>query len=255
VQVRVYSSSGAVLHAKIKTRKQKHFGGSLRKLIASLLLCLPLTALADTTAKRLNQAADVLSEVMSAPDKGIPMDLLARASCVVVVPGLKGAAFVVGAKYGKGFISCRRAHGWSAPGAVRVEGGSFGFQIGAQDTDLVMLVMNYRGGERLLHDQFTLGGAGEVAAGPVGRSTTAQTDPSMRAEILSWSRNHGVFAGVSLQGATLRVDLDDNQEMYGQRLRNRQIVDGGVHWPRTGSEYESVLNRYSARARERKAHH
>ncbi|MGC2660710.1 MAG: lipid-binding SYLF domain-containing protein [Bryobacteraceae bacterium] len=176
---------------------------------------MPATMLAEDTNVRLDRAATVLSEVMSAPDKGIPLNLLSRASCIVIVPGLKGAAFVVGAKYGKGFISCRRGSGWSAPGAVRVEGGSVGFQIGAEDTDVVLLVMNRTGASHLLSDQFTLGGEGSVAAGPVGRTTTASTDPTMHAEILSWSRNHGVFAGISLQGATLRQDRDDNAQMYG----------------------------------------
>jgi lipid-binding SYLF domain-containing protein len=216
------------------------------------MLLLPVAAMAGDTAKRLDAAAGMLSEVMSAPDRGIPMHLLARASCIVVVPGVKGAAFVVGAKYGKGFISCRRGSGWSAPGAIRVEGGSFGFQIGAEDTDVVMLVMNWKGGQRLLSDQFTLGGSASVAAGPVGRATTAQTDPSMRAEILSWSRNHGIFAGISLQGATLRQDRGDNAQMYGEPLRNKQIVDGNVRWPQSGSEFESVLRKYAWRARERR---
>jgi SH3 domain-containing YSC84-like protein 1 len=215
-------------------------------------ILLPFAAMAADTAQRLDAAANMLSEVMSAPDRGIPMHLLSRASCIVVVPGMKGAAFVVGAKYGKGFISCRRGSGWSAPGAIRVEGGSVGFQIGAEDTDVVMLVMNWKGGQRLLSDQFTLGGAASVAAGPVGRATTAQTDPSMRAEILSWARNHGIFAGVSLQGATLRQDRGDNAQMYGEPLRNKQIVDGNVRWPRSGSEFESVLRKYAWRASRRR---
>lgn len=194
----------------------KRAGGKMfNRLLCITLLCMPATMLAEDTNVRLDRAATVLSEVMSAPDKGIPLNLLSRASCIVIVPGLKGAAFVVGAKYGKGFISCRRGSGWSAPGAVRVEGGSVGFQIGAEDTDVVLLVMNRTGASHLLSDQFTLGGEGSVAAGPVGRTTTASTDPTMHAEILSWSRNHGVFAGISLQGATLRQDRDDNAQMYG----------------------------------------
>jgi len=220
----------------------------MKEYIVAGLLCLPFIASAEGTSARLNSSAMVLSEVMSAPDKGIPRDLLAKASCIVIVPGVKGAAFVFGAKYGKGFISCRKPYGWSAPGAVRIEGGSFGFQIGVQDTDVILLVMNRRGGENLLSTQFTLGGEGDVAAGPVGRATTAQTDASMHAEILSWSRNHGIFAGVSLQGATLRQDLDDNQEIYGKPLRNKSIVEGNVHWPNSGSELESVLKRYGSRA-------
>jgi lipid-binding SYLF domain-containing protein len=224
----------------------------LKKILLPLLLCLPFTGMAEGTSKRLNEAASVMSEVMSAPDKGIPSRLLARAHCIVIVPGVKSAAFIVGAKYGKGFISCRRGSGWSAPGAVRIEGGSFGFQIGGQDTDVVMLVMNSRGGQHVIADQFTLGGEGSVAAGPVGRATTAQTDISLRTEILSWSRNHGIFAGVSLQGATLRQDLDDNQDMYGRRLKNKEVVFGNVRWPQSGSEFNSVLNRYSARAAARR---
>jgi len=224
----------------------------VKRYVVAGLLCLPFLASAERAPERLNNAATVLSEVMLAPDKGIPRDLLAKASCIVVVPGLKSGAFVVGAKYGKGFISCRKPSGWSAPGAIRVEGGSFGFQIGGQDTDVIMLVMNRRGGERLLSTQFTLGGQGDIAAGPVGRSATAQTDPSMRAGILSWSRNHGIFAGVSLQGATLRQDLGDNEEIYGKPLRNKVIVQGNVHWPSSGSELESVLNRYGSRPKRRR---
>src|SRR6185436_11551846 len=139
--------------------------------------------------------------------------LLEKAHCVVIVPGLKKGAFIVGAKFGKGFISCRSKDkvGWSAPGAVKVEGGSVGFQIGGSETDVIMLVMNERGADRLLSSKFTVGAEGSVAAGPVGRSATAQTDAYMRAEILSWSRSRGVFAGLALQGATLRQDLDDNE--------------------------------------------
>jgi lipid-binding SYLF domain-containing protein len=197
----------------------------------------------------LNSAADVLSEVMSAPDKGIPTNLLARAQCIVIVPGMKAGAFGIGAKYGKGFFSCRRGSDWSAPASIRVEGGSVGFQIGLIETDLVLLVMNQRGAQRLLSDQFTVGGQGEVAAGPVGRSSTAQTDISMRAEMLSWSRARGVFAGISLQGATLRQDVSDNAEIYGRSLRNKEIINGPVAWPAEASEFHSVLHRYAARAR------
>jgi lipid-binding SYLF domain-containing protein len=214
-----------------------------------LLFLVPLLCAAEVPAKRLNDAADVLSEVMSAPDKGIPTDLLARAHCIVIVPGLKSGAFGVGAKYGKGFFSCRRGNGWSAPAAVRIEGGSVGFQIGLIETDLVLLVMNRRGAQHLLSDQFTLGGQGEVAAGPIGRSTTAQTDISMRAEMLSWSRARGVFAGVSLQGATLRQDVGDNAEIYGRPLRNKEIIYGSVTWPPEAGEFHSVLEHYAARAR------
>jgi lipid-binding SYLF domain-containing protein len=214
-------------------------------------LGLPAAVLAEPTAQRLNSAATVLSEVMSTPDKAIPRNLLNRAQCIVVVPGLKAGAFGVGAKYGKGFFSCRKAGGWSAPASIRIEGGSFGFQIGAIETDVILLVMNRKGAQRLLTNQFTLGGEGEAAAGPVGRSTTAQTDISMRAEILSWSRARGVFAGVSLQGSTLRQDVNDNAEIYGRPLHNKEIIYGSVGWPQDASEFHSVLNRYAARGRAR----
>ena len=224
------------------------------KTVIASLLCVPFLVPAEVPARRLNAAAEVISEVMSAPDKGIPLNLLSRAQCIVVVPGLKGGAFGVGAKYGKGFFSCRKGSDWSAPAAVRIEAGSVGFQIGLVETDLVLLVMNRKGANRLLTTKFTLGGQGEVAGGPVGRSTTAQTDISLRAEMLSWSRSRGAFAGVSLQGATLRQDLGDNEEIYGRRLNNKQIINGNVSWPQEASELHSVLNRYAARARHRRLH-
>jgi lipid-binding SYLF domain-containing protein len=196
--------------------------------------------------RRLDESAIVLSEVMSAPDKGIPEDLMEKANCIVIVPSLKKAAFIVGAKYGKGFISCREGRsGWSAPGAVRIEGGSVGFQIGGSETDLVMLVMNARGKDRLLSSKFTLGGEGEVAAGPIGRSATAQTDAKFTAEILAWSRSRGVFAGVSLQGATLRQDLDDNKALYGKPIENVDLVKTKVVFPRAAAKLQNILQKYS----------
>src|SRR5215470_12937114 len=194
--------------------------------IASTLvggLSLMAATAAQETSKRLHEAAQVFTEVTAAPDKGIPQDLIESAKCIVIVPGLKKGAFIIGAKYGKGFISCRNASDtkWSAPGAVKVGGGSVGFQIGGAETDVVMLVMNDRGAQKLLESKFTLGGEGEVAAGPVGRNASANTDAKMSAEILSWSRSRGVFAGVSLQGATLREDMDDNEAMYGSKISNR----------------------------------
>ena len=199
--------------------------------------------------KRLDAANVVFSEVMATPDKSIPQDLLDKAHCVVIVPGLKKGAFIFGAKYGKGFLTCRKknAMGWVAPAAIRVEGGSVGFQIGGSETDVIMLVMNERGAQRLLSSKFTLGGAGEVAAGPVGRSTTAQTDAFMTAEILSWSRSRGVFAGVSLQGATLRQDLDDNEAMYGKPYENQQIITGDFPVPAAAKGLITTLNKYSAK--------
>lgn len=200
----------------------------------------------EKDTERLQDSATVFKEVMDTPDKGIPQDLLDRAHCIAIVPGLKKGAFIVGAKYGKGFISCREKTGqWSAPGAIRVEGGSVGFQIGGSETDVILLVMNDRGANRLLSSQFTLGGEGEVAAGPVGRSATAQTDAKFTAEILSWSRSRGAFAGISLQGATLRQDEDVNRDLYGKKLTNRQIVDTAVAPPPAAQNLLALLNRYS----------
>ena len=220
-------------------------------LAATTLAISPLLAATDDPAKRLNDAAVVFSEVMESPDKGIPRDLLDKAHCVVIVPDLKTAAFGVGGKYGKGYLSCRNKSGagWSAPGTVRIEGGSIGFQIGASSTDLIMLVMSERGADKLLASQFTLGVEGSVAAGPVGRTATAQTDAQMRADILSWSRAQGLFAGVALEGATLRQDLDDNAILYGKSLENRDIVTTGVRPPKAAARLLELLNRYSARER------
>ena len=210
----------------------------------------PLLAQDNEPAQRLDAAAAVLSEIMATPDKGIPEDLLQKAHCIVIVPELKTAAFVFGGKYGKGYLSCRNTGGgWSAPGTVRIEGGSVGFQIGASWTDVIMLVMSKRGADKLLASRFTLGAEGSVAAGPVGRTATAQTDPQMQADILSWSRSQGLFAGVALEGATLRQDLDDNATLYGKPLENRQIVTTGVTAPAAAARLLGLLNRYSARER------
>ena len=209
----------------------------------------PLLAKDNDNVKRLNDAAVVFSEIMATPDKGIPQDLLADAHCIVIVPSLKTAAFLVGGKYGKGYVSCRHNGGWSAPGTVRIEGGSVGFQIGGSMTDLVMLVMNEGGENKLLSSKFTLGAEGSVAAGPVGRTATAQTDLQMKAEILSWSRSQGVFAGLALEGATLRQDLDDNAELYGKRLENREIVTTSVRPPEAAAKLLALLDKYPARER------
>jgi lipid-binding SYLF domain-containing protein len=198
--------------------------------------------------KRLVEAADVLQEVMDTPDKGIPQDLLDKAQCAVIVPGLKKGAFLIGAKYGRGFMLCRTGNvGWSAPGSVRVEGGSFGFQIGGSETDVIMLVMNERGAKRLLSSKFTLGADASVAAGPVGRTASAETDAYLRAEILTWSRSRGAFAGISLQGATLRQDAAANKDLYGQAYANRDIVQKGVKPPEGAAKLLGLLNKYSGR--------
>jgi SH3 domain-containing YSC84-like protein 1 len=196
---------------------------------------------------RLDASADTLTDMMKAADKGIPQDLLDRAKCVVVVPGMKKAGFILGAKFGRGFAACRHNGGtsWSAPAAVRVEGGSLGFQIGASETDVILLVMNDGGMKRLLQDKFTIGADATGAAGPLGRETSAQTDAKLNAEILSYSRARGLFAGVSLEGATLRPDGDTNKELYGRGITNREILTGDLKAPASADKFEHRLYRES----------
>lgn len=197
-------------------------------------------------ADRLDASADTLVDLMRASDRGIPQDLINKAHCVVVVPGMKKAGFILGAEYGRGFAVCRREGGvgWSAPAAIRVEGGSVGFQIGATQTDIVLLVMN-SGMKHLLSDKFTIGADATGAAGPVGRDVTAQTDAILNAEILSYSRTQGLFAGVSLQGATLRPDGPADREMYGRDATNREILTGDFKTPEDARRFERALNRES----------
>jgi lipid-binding SYLF domain-containing protein len=219
------------------------------RLLAALVLGAGLVSAANDAPSRLNAAATSFKEVMGIPDKSIPQDLLGKAYCIVIVPDLKKGAFVFGAKYGKGFVSCRKKDGvgWSAPGSIRVEGGSFGLQIGGTETDVFMLIMNERGMERLLSTKFTLGGDATAAAGPVGRSTQAETDAAMTAEILTWSRARGLFAGLSLSGATLREDSDWNVELYGKSITNRQVITGDTAPPASAASLMTELNRYSSR--------
>lgn len=216
-------------------------------LAAAAITSTPL--LADTSAERLDESTTVLKAIMEAPDKGIPRDLIQKANCIVIVPAVKKAAFIVGGKYGKGFMLCRKVQGrgWGAPAAVRMEGGSFGFQIGASETDVVMLVMDPSGKNSLLKSKFTLGADASVAGGPVGRSSSAETDAQMRAKILSYSRSRGAFAGIALNGATLREDQDDNRELYGKPLTNRQIITGNVRAPAAAAGLISTLNKLSRR--------
>jgi lipid-binding SYLF domain-containing protein len=222
----------------------------MKKLFAALTLSTAFLSAAESDAPaRLQAAADVFKEVMGIPDKSIPQELLNKAQCIVIVPGLKKGAFIVGAKYGKGFVSCRAkgGTGWSAPGSMRVEGGSVGFQIGGSETDVIMLVMNERGMTRLLTSKFTLGGDASVAAGPVGRSTQAETDALMTAEILTWSRSRGLFVGVSLSGATLREDSDWNNDLYGRKITNREIITSTIAPTAPAKALLAELNRYSSR--------
>ena len=195
--------------------------------------------------KRIRTSGEVLSEIMGANDKGIPEDLLEKAQCVGVIPNLKRAGFIVGAKYGKGIVVCRTSQGWSAPANVRIEGGSVGLQIGAGETDVVFIVMNQRGMDKLMQDKFTLGADASVMAGPVGRSAEARTDAAMQAEILAYSRSRGVFAGISLEGATLRPDKDDNRALYGREVTQEEILRGRVTPPASASQLYAELNRHT----------
>jgi SH3 domain-containing YSC84-like protein 1 len=218
------------------------------------MLCLGISYASESAAMRLRSSAEVLTEIMATPDKGIPQDLLEKSECIVIVPGMKKAAFIVGGNFGRGFMLCRQPSGtgWSAPAGVRVEGGSVGFQIGGSETDVIMLVMNRGGAEKLLSSKFTLGADASVAGGPVGRTSSAETDLKMHAEILTYSRARGVFAGLALDGATLRPDDDSNAELYPTKPTNREIVMGKTDAPAAASQLIEELNRYSARKEARK---
>jgi lipid-binding SYLF domain-containing protein len=196
---------------------------------------------------RLNASADTLTDMMRASDKGIPQDLIDKARCVVVIPGMKKAGFIFGAEEGRGFAVCRHEGGsvWSAPAAMRSEGGSFGFQIGASETDVVLLVMNDGGMKHLLSDKFTVGGDASVAAGPIGRDASARTDATMNAEILSYSRSRGLFAGIALSGVTLRPDGETNRELYGREATNHEILTSDLKTPAIAARFERALNRES----------
>ena len=214
-----------------------------------VLLAAPLAAQTETT-KRIQAATETLQEIMQASDRAIPQDLLDSSQCIVVVPGVKKGGFILAAKYGRGFAACRKpdGQGWGAPSAIKVEGGSFGFQLGVSETDVIMLMMNRRGMERLTSSKFTLGGDASVAAGPVGRETTAQTDVTMRAEILSWSRSRGVFAGIALNGATLRPDDDAITDLYGSGKQPKDILMGATPIPALAKPFIDLLTKYSGRA-------
>jgi lipid-binding SYLF domain-containing protein len=190
-----------------------------------------LPAQEETPDKRLRSSADTLREIMATPDKAIPRGLLNRAQCIVIVPGMKKAAFIVGGEYGRGYSMCRTEGRWSAPAPVRLAGGSFGLQLGADSTDIVLLAMNERGMQRLLSDKFNIGADATAAAGPVGRDTAADTDVLMRAEILSWSRTRGLFAGVSLDGTVVEHDTGETEKLYGHPMNNHAIIAGHTRIP------------------------
>jgi lipid-binding SYLF domain-containing protein len=204
-----------------------------------------LSAQEQTPDHRLRSAATVLQEIMSAPDKGIPDELLEKAQCVMTVPGLKKGAFLVGGEYGRGFALCRRNGRWGGPAAIKFGGGSFGAQIGGESTDVIMLVMNRSGMEKLATDKFAIGGDASAAAGPVGRTGAANTDILLHSEILSYSRTRGVFAGVSLDGTVVSQDGNEDRKLYGREVRNRDVLMGQVLPPSAAQTLISELDRYS----------
>lgn len=223
----------------------------MRPILLGLLTCgFAIHALAaDEDAQRLKAAGETLQEIMGAPDKGIPDSLFKKAECVIVIPSMKKAGFVFSGKYGRGYASCRQqSGGWTDPAGMRIEGGGFGFQIGGSETDLVLLVMSRKGMNGLLTSKFTLGGEASVAGGPVGRDATAQTDATMRADILSWSRSRGVFAGVSLQGGTLRPDENANQGLYGEKVTSKSILKGQFDKPLASDTLKAELVKYGGSA-------
>jgi lipid-binding SYLF domain-containing protein len=224
----------------------------LCKLVAIVpLLALPLLSVAaQADTQRLAASATVLNEIMTAGDKGIPGSVFGKVYCVIVIPNMKKAGFIFSGKYGRGFASCR-AHrgGWTAPAAMRIEGGGFGLQVGGSETDLVMLVMSDRGMKGILASKFTLGGEASIAGGPVGRDATAQTDATMRADILSWSRSRGVFGGLSLQGGTLRADEDVNSALYSRKVSNADILTGKVKPTADDSAFLAALRKYGGSVR------
>jgi SH3 domain-containing YSC84-like protein 1 len=202
-----------------------------------------------TAAARIAAATEDLKEMMNASDKGIPQDLLNKASCIVIVPNLKSGGFIAGAQYGKGFFTCRRASGvgWHAPGAIKLEGGKFGFLAGAKETDVIMLVMNKEGMEHLLSDKFQVGGEAAAAAGPVGRDSSAMTDAEMHAEILSYSRSRGLFGGIDIGGSAVSTDQDANEELYGQKMSNKEIINTKLPVPEAAKPMIHELDRLSSR--------
>lgn len=199
-------------------------------------------------ADRVQAAADVLNEIQAAPDSGIPQEILSRSECVAVVPSMLKGGFIFGGKYGRGLASCRTEKGWSAPAFFTIAGGSFGLQIGGQAVDLVMLVMNKNGVQHLLSSQFALGADASVAAGPVGRHAEGNTDWKMRAEVLTYSRARGVFAGVTLNGAVVKQDKDSTRDFYGHMVTSKASLTGEVEAPQSANAFLTTLAKWAQEA-------
>ncbi len=216
----------------------------MKNSVLGILLLTTAAFSASEPATRIEEAAKVFKEVMAIPEKEIPRELLEKAECVAIVPGLKKGGFIVGAQYGKGVMTCRTASGWSGPSTIRIEGGSIGAQIGAGESDVVLVVMNKGGAEKLMKSEFTIGGEAGAMAGPVGRNSSAKTDAYLNAQILSYARSRGAFAGITLNGATLRSDDKDNAELYGKAVTHKDILMGVEKAPAAASPLMAAIRPY-----------
>lgn len=217
-------------------------------MLSACVLLLTTSAFADSDkAKldgRLNDATEVLTQIMATPDKAVPRNILAGATCVAVVPAYKKAAFLVGGQYGQGVVTCRTAHGWSAPTFIQMAGGSFGFQIGGQSTDLVLIAVNQKGFQDLLKSKFKMGGNIAVAAGPVGRDSTAATNLTLKSELLAYSRSRGLFAGIDLSGTTVTQNTDDTRTFYGSNIPFATILGGSTPVPASARPFVHTVSKY-----------
>lgn len=229
----------------------------MKKIFALLCLCfmLPSVSMASSTRENLQARIDaakvVLDEIMAAQDNSIPMNILEQATCVGVVPGMKKGALIWGGQYGQGVVTCRTGHGWSAPVFIRMAGGSFGFQIGGQSTDLVLVAVNDRGFQDLLKSKFKIGGDASAAAGPVGRSGQAATDWKMNAELLSYSRNKGIFAGISLDGTSVSQNDEDTEIYFGGPHSFEAILKGNIAVPDGAAPFVRTVAHYFVAAKNR----
>ena len=228
----------------------------MKRFIASLCLCLLATGAANAASSkadlmdRVEAAKTVLDQIMQAKDKTIPMNILEQATCVGVVPGMIKGAFVFGAQYGQGVVTCRTGHGWSAPVFIRMAGGSWGLQIGGQSTDLILVAVNDRGFQDLLKNKFKIGADASAAAGPVGRAGQAATDWKMNAELLSYSRNKGLFAGISLDGTSVSQNKDDTEVFYGAPQDFQNVLKGNVAVPDGAVEFVRNVANYFTKAKD-----
>jgi lipid-binding SYLF domain-containing protein len=221
--------------------------------VAAAMALATMQAVADTTAAklkdRLASAQMTLAEIMATPDKSIPSGILADAACVVVIPHYKKGAFVLGAQYGQGVATCRTDHGWSAPVFVQLSGGSFGWQIGGQSTDLILVAMNRDGLQQMLKNKFKIGGDAAASAGPVGRNAQAGTDWKLNAEFLTWSRSKGLFAGIDLDGTVLSQNQDDTRVFYGADIPFGTILAGQTACPEGGRPFVQTVAKYFVSAK------